>query len=65
MSNLNVPPDRDLNIGKVVEEELDKLLVLLLAEELDERLRLEGLSELDGSESILGKAVVEVLGDCW
>lgn len=47
-----------------MEEELDELLVLILAEELDKGLRLEGLSELDGSESVLGEAVVEILGDC-
>lgn len=47
-----------------MKKELDQLLVLLLAEEVDEGLRLERLSELDGGQTVLGEAEVKVLGDC-
>ncbi len=60
----NVPLDRDVEVGDVVQDEPDELLVLLLAEPLDEALRLELLTETDRSQAVLGKAKVKVVGDC-
>lgn len=47
-----------------MQDELDELLVLFLADPLDERLRLERLAELDGRQAVLGEAKVKVIGDC-
>lgn len=55
--------DGDVEISNVVEDEVGKLLVLLLANELDERVRLEGLAELEGSQAVLGEAEVKEGGD--
>lgn len=46
-----------------MQDELDQLLVPLLANEFDERLRLELLTELIRGQAVLGKAEVKVLGD--
>lgn len=55
--------DGDVEISNVVEDEVGKLLVLLLANELDEGVRLEGFAELEGSQAVLGEAEVEEGGD--
>lgn len=59
----HAPLDGNVEVGNVVEDEADELLVLLLAEPLDEALRLELLAETDRSEAVLGKAKVKVVGD--
>lgn len=60
----NVPLDGDVEVGDVVQDEPDELLVLFLAEPLDKALRLELLAETDRSQAVLGKAKVKVVGDC-
>lgn len=47
-----------------MEDKLDKLLVLLLAEPADEALARELLAETEGSQAVLGEAEVKVVGDC-
>ena len=51
--------DGDVEVGDVVQDELDQLLVLVLADPLDEAVGLELLTELDGCEAVLGEAEVE------
>ena len=60
----NVPLDGDVEVGDVVQDEPDELLVLFLAEPLDKALRLELLAETDRRQAVLGKAKVKVVGDC-
>lgn len=57
------PLNRDVHVGDVVEDEVDKRLVLLLAEKLDERLGRERLTELVRCQAVLGKAKVKVVED--
>ncbi len=61
---LFLPLDWDVEVGNLVEDELYERLVLVLPEELDERLRRESLAELDGGEAVLSEAVVKVIPDC-
>jgi len=53
----------DLEIGNVVQDELDELLVGLLADPLDERCRCEGDAHTVCGQTILGEAEVEEAGD--
>jgi hypothetical protein len=55
--------DGEVEVGDVVEAEVGELLVLVLADPLDEGVGLEGLAELVGSEAVLGEAKVEEGGD--
>lgn len=48
----------------MVKDERYELLVLLLAQEADERLGLERLAKLDRGEAVLSKAEVKVARDC-
>lgn len=57
------PLDGDVEIGDVVEAEVGKLLVLVLADPADEVVGVEGLAQLEGRESVLGEAEVEEGGD--
>lgn len=60
----DAPLDGDVEVGNVVEDEADELLVLVLAEVLDEALALERLAELDRRQAVLSEAVVKVARDC-
>lgn len=51
--------DGDVEIGNVVQAEVGKLLVPVLANVLDEAVRGQLLAELEGLEAVLGEAVVE------
>lgn len=55
--------DGDIQIGDVVQAEVDELLVLVLANPLDEAVGLQRRAKLEGRQSILGEAEVEELGD--
>ena len=55
--------DGDLEVGNVVEDKLDELLVVVLAEPLDEGVGGQLLATLVGSEAVLGKGKVEEVGD--
>lgn len=57
------PLDGDVQVGNVVENKLDKLLVRLLANVLDEAVGGERLAELEGREAVLGEAEVKQGGD--
>jgi hypothetical protein len=54
------PLNRDVDVRNVVQHGLNESLVALLAEELNERLRLERLPASERSEPVLGEPVVEV-----
>lgn len=51
--------DRDVQISHVVQNEAHQLLVVVLANPLDEAVRCEGNAHADGRETVLGKAEVE------
>ena len=53
------PLDGDVEVGDVVQAEVDELLVLLLADPLDEAVGRQGLAELEGRQAVLGETVVE------
>lgn len=55
--------DGDIQIGNVVQTEVDELLVLVLANPLDEAVGLQRLAELESGQSVLGEAEVEEGGD--
>jgi hypothetical protein len=55
--------DGDVEVGNVVEAKVDELLVLVLADPLDEAVGGQGLAELVGDEAVLGEAKVEERGD--
>lgn len=55
--------DRDVEVGNVVQAEVGKLLVFVLANVLDEAVGGQLLAELEGLETVLGEAVVEKGGD--
>jgi hypothetical protein len=50
---------RDLQVGDVVQDEAHQLLVIVLANPLDETVRRERHAHADGREPVLGEAVVE------
>jgi hypothetical protein len=58
------PLDGDIQVGDVMQDELDKLLVLLLSNVTDERGSRELLAELVGDKTVLREAVVKVIDDC-
>ncbi len=55
--------DGDVQVGNVVEDERGQLLVLLLSDPLDEAAGRQRLAVLEGSQAVLGKAVVEECQD--
>lgn len=55
--------DGDVEVGDVVEAEVCELLVLVLANPLDEAVGGKGLTELEGGQTVLGEAEVEERGD--
>lgn len=57
------PLHRDVQVGNVVKAEVCELLVLVLADPLDEAVAGHGLAELVGRQAILGEAEVEEGGD--
>lgn len=57
------PLDGDVQVRHVVQDELDQLLVLRLADPLDEAVRRQGHAALEGREPVFGKAEIEEGGD--
>lgn len=55
------PLDGDVEIGNVVKDKLDNLLVLFLADVLDEAGRRELGRELVRGQTVLGKRIVKVI----
>lgn len=55
--------DGDVQVGNVVQDEAHQLLVLVLADILDEAVGGQRVAELVGGKAILGKAEVEEGGD--
>lgn len=55
--------DGDVEVGNVVEDKVGELLVLGLADPLDEAVGGQGLAELEGRQAVLGEAKVEEGGD--
>lgn len=55
--------DRDVQVGNVVQDEVGKLLVLVLTNPLDEAVGGERLAQLVCGQAVLGEAVVEEGGD--
>ena len=54
---------RDVQVGDVVQDELDQLLVVVLADPLDEAVRRERHAHADGRQAVLREAEVEEGGD--
>ncbi len=61
--NKSTPFDRDIQISNVVQHELHKLLVAVLANILDEGVGGEWTTELVGGQAVLGEAEIEEGGD--
>ena len=59
-----LPLDGNVHVCDVVQDELDQLLVLFLADPFDERLRFQSFTKLDGSQAVFGKAEIKVVRDC-
>lgn len=53
----------DVQVGDVVQDELDQLLVVVLADPLDEAVRRERHAHADGRQAVLREAKVEEGGD--
>lgn len=53
----------DIQVGDVVQDELDQLLVVVLADPLDEAVRRERHAHADGGQPVLREAEVEEGGD--
>lgn len=53
------PLDGDVEVGDVVQDKLDEVFVVVLADVLDEGVGGEGLAELEGGEAVFGEAKVE------
>lgn len=51
-----------LDVGNITKAEISELLVLLLAEPLDEAVAVEGLAQAPGHEAVLGEAEIEQSG---
>ena len=60
----DVPLYGNVQIGKVVQDEVDEWLVTVLAEELDERFGRLRDAQAIGGETILSKSVVELVKNC-
>jgi hypothetical protein len=60
----DIPLDGNVYLTEISKDKVDHLLVLVLSNVLDERSRVELLSELPSSQSVLGEAVIPVVGDC-
>jgi hypothetical protein len=50
---------RQLDVGNITKAEIGKVLVLLLAEPLDEAVAVEWLAQAPGHETVLGEAEIE------
>ena len=57
------PLDRNIQVRNVVQDEVGKLLVLVLANPLDEAAGLQRLALLEGRQPVLREAEVEERGD--
>lgn len=57
------PLDGELDFTQVSQDEVDHLLILGLSDVLDERSRFELVTELPSRQTVLGKAVIPVIGD--
>jgi hypothetical protein len=55
--------DGDVQVGNVVQDKIDQLLVLVLADPLDEAVGGQRLAQLVRGQAVLGEAVVEEGGD--
>jgi hypothetical protein len=55
--------DRDIQIRNIVQDEAHELLVVVLADPLDERVRRERHAHADRGQAVLGEAEVEEVGD--
>jgi hypothetical protein len=58
------PLDGDVQVGNVVQDKLDELLVFLLSNMTDEGSPGQFLAELVGDETVLGETIVKVVDDC-
>ena len=61
---MTLPFDRDVHVCDIMKNEIHEWLVLLLADPIDERLRLKLFSELVSNKAVLGEGVVEIVDDC-
>lgn len=59
--NSFLPLDRNVHVRDVVQNEVNQLLIPILPDELDERLRFQGFPELVRSQAVLGEGIVEVV----
>lgn len=59
----STPLHRNVQVRDVVQDEAHELLVVVLADPLDERMRRERHAHADGGQAVLGKAEVEEVGD--
>jgi hypothetical protein len=60
----HAPLDGDVQVRDVVQDELDQRLVLLLAQEADERRRRQRLAGPERRQAVLRERVVKVVDDC-
>ena len=60
-ANVNAPFDGYIKIGNVMQDEVGKFLVALLADELDEGLRGELLAQLVCRQPVLRERIVELI----
>lgn len=59
--NKSASSDGNVDVGQVAQDELDKLVVLVVADPVDERLRRKLLTQLVSGQAVFRKTVVEVL----
>lgn len=56
-----IPLDRNVQVGQIVEDEVDHLLILVFAEPTDERLRSQLFAHLESCQAILSECIVKVI----
>lgn len=57
------PLDWDIEVSDVMKKEVNEFLISFLAQEIDEGLRWQLLSEFIGSQAIFSKGVIEFIED--
>ena len=61
---MNVPLDRDIQVGDVMKDKVREGLVTLFADEFDEGLRVQLFTEFERRQPVLRKRIVKFI-DSW
>ena len=59
--HVDLPLERNVEIGNVMQDEIDQWFVLFFAQEIDEGLRGQGLPQLESCQTVLSERVIKLI----